>query len=159
MINIDSIFHTPFIVLNKIVPDLQSIIKEYYRTYPKFIIGLYSASYGGYRPVEKNDFRDPFFMRLLSTWYRENQGFLSLGDFKGNVLYCLDGVLCYNDYSLRLSSEPYGNMEISKGKNYLFQTFNHLHYIITNNMDQIYVSNLCYTPYPDDCIKLFIKDN
>lgn len=85
-------------LLNRIIPDLQPIIKEYYRTYPKFIIGPYTAEYSDYCLVEKVHFYNSFFMKSLQDFYKDNRGFPCIEDFYGNILFGKDFALSFGSF-------------------------------------------------------------
>ena len=80
-------------LLNKIIPDLWPIIEEYFRTFPKFVIGSYDVEYPGYRMIEENDLNHKIFIDELAYFYRTNKGFPSVDDFYGNVLFCRNKIL------------------------------------------------------------------
>ena len=92
-------------LLDRIIPDLQPIIKEYYHTYPKFIIGPYTAEYSNYCLVEKAHFDDPLFMKMLQNFYRDNKGFPCIEDFYGNILFGFDFVLYYQMCFFRMNND------------------------------------------------------
>ena len=160
MINIDVIFQDPLILFNKIVPDLLPIIKEYYRTFPEFIIGPYSAEYENYRSVKKNDFENHSFVESLSIFYKENKGFPALENCNGNRLYCLDGVLSLNYWSLRLTFE-YSTVPVSilGGNIYSFMTVLFHANELIKHIALIHACNTVDHINGDIAIKLFKYDN
>lgn len=161
MINLDVIFQDPLTLINKIVPDLLPIIKEYHRTFPEFIIGPYSAEYDDYRPIEQKDFHNLSFVESFSNFYKENKGFPALENFSGNVLYCLDGVLLLSYYPLRLIAS-YNNkatIPITKGNIYSFITFNVSENELMESIHKVHGSVFCYGFDTNVAIKLFKYDN
>jgi len=132
----DIIFKDESSTLNKVVPDLWPIIKEYHRTFPKFIIGPYNAYYSDYYLITKNDFKDPLFVKSLIDFYQNNKGFPSLEDFMGNVLFGMDLIIHIDGYWLRLNSVFGDNTIIKKWSLYPFRTINddyeHVLYNITH---------------------------
>src|SRR5690606_5516581 len=107
---------------NKIIPDLWPIIKEYFRTFSKFVIGSYDIEYPGYRMIEENDFNNKILFDELVTFYRTNKGFQSVDDFCGNVLFCRDKLLTLNDRFLRLNLSEFKTIPIAKGSIIFFFT-------------------------------------
>jgi len=161
MINIDIILQDSLTLFNKIISDLLPIIKEYYRIFPEFIIGPYLASNENYRSTERNDFENHYFMESFTNFYKQNGGFPTLEDFNGNVLFCLDGVLSFDYWSLRLSKEHNKSITvpITKGNIYSFVTFKNSKNKIMKQPEKIYITGISYYPDSDIVIKLFKYDN
>lgn len=145
-------------LLDGIIADLQPIINEYFRTYPKFIIGSYAADYDDYCLVEKTHFDDPSFMKLLQNFYRDNKGFPCIKDFYGNILFGLDFVLYYRTCFFRISNENNKPFFIKKGTITAFVTSFYDSDFILKNIDDICVRY----PNTNNVIKemgLFVKHN
>ena len=127
------IFNDPSTILNKIVPDLQSIIIEYHRTFPMFVIGPYTKSYDDYRLLALCDV-DQVFIDALSKFYEENKGIPSIDDCQGSII---SGYNCefHLDTHILRSSESV----IKKGNIVFFNTLYHDHLYLSGHMNEIEV--------------------
>ena len=145
-------------LLNRIISDLQPIIKDYYRTYPKFIIGPYTAEYDDYCLIEKTHFDDPSFIKLLQNFYGDNKGFPCIEDFYGNILYGLDFILYYQVYFFRMNNENNNALFIEKGTITAFITSVHDCDDILKNIDGICI-RYPYMNHINKEMGLFVKHN
>lgn len=152
-------------LLNKIIPDLWPIIEEYFRTFPKFVIGSYDVEYPGYRMIEENDLNHKIFIDELAYFYRTNKGFPSVDDFCGNVLFCKNKILGFYNCFLRLCMNDSDNIFISRGSSIFFTTLYNYH--CQNNSDEYMFEKfrelktyvvLDITP-PRPLIGLFVKND
>lgn len=114
-------------LLNRIVPDLQLIIWEYFKTFPTFVIGKYRhPSYIGYRMIRKKDLYNDTFKNKFTQCYGKCRGLQSIDSLEGSILCGRGFVISYEAYALRctLTKNIYPDefMKIEKNDYISFRT-------------------------------------
>ena len=82
-------------LLNRVIPDLQLIIREYIRNYPLFVIGKHDTIYSNYRIITENDIKCQSLMKKFVQYYRDNNGLPAIDTFNGAML-CGDNFPLYS---------------------------------------------------------------
>lgn len=85
-------------LLNDNINDVKPIIRDYYKAFPLFVIGIHSYNYDGYRLVTAKDVSNSKFIKLFENSYRMNNGILSLDAFEGDIL-------CIDKFTVKLDGE------------------------------------------------------
>lgn len=94
-------------LLNRIIMDLRSIIQEYLRTYPLFVIGKHNSSYPGYQITTKHDIKCYGTMKTFQEYYIAHQGLPAIDSFIGSLLCCDKRTIFLQNRYIRCTFEEY----------------------------------------------------